>query len=262
MLSYQHIYHAGCLADLHKHIALTELLANMIAEHQDLLYIETHSGRGVYNLLDKEARKTKESNFGIKKFLVQHTNQQVIKRYLHAINITMMNYGKSYYPGSPQIANILLRPTDTIHCIELHPKEYQHLASFANHSNINHHYGDGYLLAPELADSLGSKVVIFIDPSYEIKSEYVDCAKFILNFCCKFPAATVLCWVPVLPTKLCYKLLGLLKDGLSSVCIWQQEVSIATLHKIQGSILIGVNIPVVLQKGLADIPTILHAIQE
>ncbi|MGB2892258.1 MAG: 23S rRNA (adenine(2030)-N(6))-methyltransferase RlmJ, partial [Albidovulum sp.] len=58
MLSYQHIYHAGNLADVHKHAMLASLLAYLARKDKPLSYIETHAGRGLYRLDAPEAMKT------------------------------------------------------------------------------------------------------------------------------------------------------------------------------------------------------------
>ena len=44
MLSYQHAYHAGNLADVHKHALLAWALAYLTAKDKPLSYIETHAG--------------------------------------------------------------------------------------------------------------------------------------------------------------------------------------------------------------------------
>ena len=65
MLSYQHGYHAGGPADLHKHIVLAELLARLTAKPRGISYLETHAGRGLYDLAAPEALKTGEAAQGI-----------------------------------------------------------------------------------------------------------------------------------------------------------------------------------------------------
>lgn len=65
MLSYQHIYHAGNAADLHKHALLAWMLDYLTAKDKPLSYIETHAGRGLYDLGSEEARKTGEAEAGI-----------------------------------------------------------------------------------------------------------------------------------------------------------------------------------------------------
>ena len=65
MLSYQHAYHAGGPADLHKHIVLAELLAQLTRKPRGITYAETHAGRGRYDLAAPEAAKTGEAAAGI-----------------------------------------------------------------------------------------------------------------------------------------------------------------------------------------------------
>ena len=58
MLSYQHLYHAGNLVDVHKHGVLAWVLDYLTLKDKPLSYIETHAGRGVYDLGADEAIKT------------------------------------------------------------------------------------------------------------------------------------------------------------------------------------------------------------
>ena len=65
MLSYQHSYHAGNLADIHKHAALAWVLSYLLKKPKPLSYIESHSGRGLYDLTSRESVKTGEAEAGI-----------------------------------------------------------------------------------------------------------------------------------------------------------------------------------------------------
>ena len=65
MLSYQHIYHAGNLADVHKHTLLAWMLSYLTRKDKPLSYIETHAGRALYDLDDPAALKTGEAARGI-----------------------------------------------------------------------------------------------------------------------------------------------------------------------------------------------------
>ena len=61
MLSYQHSYHAGNLADIHKHAALAWVLSYLLKKPKPLSYIESHAGRGLYDLTSRESVKTGEA---------------------------------------------------------------------------------------------------------------------------------------------------------------------------------------------------------
>jgi len=65
MLSYQHSYHAGNLADVQKHALLCWTLDYLTRKDKPLSYIETHSGRGLYDLRSAESEKTGEAALGI-----------------------------------------------------------------------------------------------------------------------------------------------------------------------------------------------------
>ena len=55
MLSYQHAFHAGNLADVHKHALLATALARLTDKPKPLSYLETHAGRGLYDIASAEA---------------------------------------------------------------------------------------------------------------------------------------------------------------------------------------------------------------
>ena len=65
MLSYQHAYHAGNAADVHKHALLAVALDYMVGKPKPLTYVETHAGRALYDLASAESLKTGEAAFGI-----------------------------------------------------------------------------------------------------------------------------------------------------------------------------------------------------
>merc|ERR1711938_468230 len=101
MLSYQHLYHAGNLADVQKHALLAWMLDYLTRKNKPLSYIETHAGRGLYDLASAPALKTGEAAKGI-------------GRLADALPAVRAKHGESFYPGSPLIAETLLRPMDKL----------------------------------------------------------------------------------------------------------------------------------------------------
>ena len=49
-MKYRHQYHAGNFADVHKHILLLEVLRALTRKDKGLLFVDTHAGRGEYEL--------------------------------------------------------------------------------------------------------------------------------------------------------------------------------------------------------------------
>ncbi len=193
MLSYQHAYHAGGPADLHKHIALAELLARLTVKPRGISYAETHAGRGIYDIAAPEALKTGEAAAGIAALAPDASTP-----FGRALGAIRARHGATAYPGSPMIARALLRPQDGLTLMELHPAENAALrAAFEGGADIHRRDGLEGLLA--LAPLRPRKGLVLVDPSYEVKTEYAGIADFVLRLVRKWPEATVLVWYPLLP---------------------------------------------------------------
>lgn len=194
MLSYQHSYHAGNLADIHKHRILAETLTAMLCEDAPIVYMETHSGRGVYDLSGAEAKKTGEAKEGAQALAALPEDHP----YRICVAQTKARYGEQNYPGSPQIARLLLRPVDTLHLHELHPQEYAALTARIKAKNIRMYHKDGYKGVLSLANRQSGRGLVVVDPSYEVKNEYEEVAAFIPALKKKWPEVSVLLWYPIL----------------------------------------------------------------
>lgn len=197
MLSYQHIYHAGNPADVHKHASLSVILTQLTKKEKPLTYIETHAGRGIYDLSSEESQKTGEAKSGILSFL---NNPKIPQNHPYfSLEKRIQNeIGENIYAGSPFIAEALLRPTDVLHLMELHPQEYQGLYKLMRYPNTHLHHRDGYEGALAISPPTPRRGIVFIDPSYEVKAEYEKVANFALKLHKKWAEATILIWHPVL----------------------------------------------------------------
>ena len=58
-MNYRHIFHAGNFADVLKHSVLVGLIEALKQKQTAFCYIDTHAGRGRYDLHGEEARKTR-----------------------------------------------------------------------------------------------------------------------------------------------------------------------------------------------------------
>lgn len=192
MLSYQHAYHAGGPADLHKHIALAELLAHLTRKPRGITYMETHAGRGVYDLASDETAKTGEAAEGIAKIDLPDCP------FTNAVKSIRSTHGETAYPGSPAIAATMMREADRMHLMELHPAEFQALKTNLEGEAAIHHR-DGYEGVMAISPPKPRKGLVLIDPSYEVKTEYLQVADFTRKLMAKWPEATVMIWYPILP---------------------------------------------------------------
>lgn len=195
MLSYQHAYHAGNLADVHKHALLAQTLAYLTRKDKPISYIETHSGRGLYDLRGAESQKTGEATKGIEATRDWFGADSAYGQTLTQIRKT---HGKSAYPGSPLIAQSLLRANDHLHLAELHPQEYAALRQAARARNTRCYHQNGFELAQSLCPPDPRRGVLMIDPSWEIKDDYREVPKFFASITKKWNVGILMLWYPLL----------------------------------------------------------------
>ncbi|MEM8624760.1 MAG: 23S rRNA (adenine(2030)-N(6))-methyltransferase RlmJ [Pseudomonadota bacterium] len=206
MLSYQHAYHAGGAADLHKHLALATLLAPLAGS--GALYLESHAGRGLYDLATAEAAKTGEAETGLGRLASAFPEGPPSGALWDVLLALRARDGPSAYPGSPAVAASLLRREDRLVLHERHPAEYAalryarpRLDAFGRGKAgpyVEVSREDGH----EALRSVGPDQrpgVALIDPSYEVKEEFAETAETAARLAEAWPAGVVMVWYPILP---------------------------------------------------------------
>ncbi len=195
MLSYQHGYHAGNLADVHKHALLSVMLDYLTQKPKPLSYLETHSGRGLYALDAPEAEKTGEAAQGILRvrdwFAPDHP-------YARVLTDTRTRFGANAYPGSPLIAAQLLRPGDRLTLAELHPQEHAALQVVAGPFGATVLREDGLKMALARTPPTPRRGLMLIDPSYEVKEDYAALPRLIAAVHARWNVGTLVLWYPIL----------------------------------------------------------------
>lgn len=192
MLSYQHLYHAGNLADVHKHAALAWVLSYMTRKEKPLSYVETHGGRGLYDLAAAEAVKTGEAAAGIEAVGDWFDGTP----YAQALAACRQEHGADAYPGSPWIASHILRAEDVLHVAELHPQEHAALAAAVPGAHV--HRQDGFDMAYSICPPQPRRGFLMIDPSYEVKTEYDAVPKHMAKISKSWPVGVLMLWYPIL----------------------------------------------------------------
>lgn len=243
MLSYQHAYHAGCLADVHKHAVLVHILQHLVTKFPRLTYIDTHSGRGMYRLNSAEAQKTGEAESGIVQLMKnQKLAGQPLADVLRQIRGKM---GKEAYPGSPAVAEKLLRPSDKMHLFELHPTEFAALQRNFTARNIRTYAFDGYDGASQLCPPSPHNGLMLVDPSYEVKSEYMLAAEFVEYMVPEWPQGVMLLWYPMLKANNHVPMIEAL-EALQLPGYWHQQILFCdpeAVRGLYGSGVVAVNLP-------------------
>ncbi|ACM01558.1 23S rRNA (adenine(2030)-N(6))-methyltransferase RlmJ [Cereibacter sphaeroides] len=209
MLSYQHIFHAGNLADVHKHALLCAMLDYMVQKDKPLTYIETHAGRGLYDLGSAEAVKTGEAAQGIARLEERLPADHPYRRRLREERAI---FGPDAYPGSPLLAAGFLRDGDAMHLAELHPQEFRALAKVMEPWGAHLRQEDGFRAALALTPPTPRRGFMLIDPSFEVKADYDAIPKHMAALARKWNVGTIALWYPLLPPGLHRPMMAALRD--------------------------------------------------
>lgn len=242
MLSYQHSYHAGNMADVHKHALLAWVLDYLTRKDKPLSYIETHAGRGLYDLTAAEALKTGEAAQGINRaegwFAKDHP-------YLRILSETRAVFGPDAYPGSPLIATLALRAGDSLQLAELHPQENAALRGNLAMYSAKVHDTDGFAMAQAICPPTPRRGLMLIDPSFEVKADYDAMPRFIQTIHRKWNVGTIILWYPVL-TSGAHRVMVADLENMELKDSFRHEVTFGPArdgHRMTGSGLFVVNAP-------------------
>lgn len=219
MLSYRHGFHAGNFADVLKHTVLIHMLEYMTQKDKPLRIIDTHAGAGVYKLNGPQAQKNREFDNGIGQLWACEQPPAAIARLIELVRT--VNDGKQLqlYPGSPLIAQTLMRATDRLYLHELHPADYQFLRDcMRDDKRIKVADEDGFASLQALLPPPDRRALVLIDPSYEIKSDYQHLIKQLLQAHKRFATGTYAIWYPVvLRQRIDEMELALKKSGIKNI---------------------------------------------
>lgn len=221
MLSYQHAYHAGGAADLHKHAALAALLGLLARKARGISYLESHAGRALYDLASPEAAKTGEAAAGVGR-MADGALPEPLRAAVAAVRAA---HGTTTYPGSPAIAATMLRAQDRIVLCERHPGERAALVEAVARLRrddgpaIAVHVRDGHEGLRALTPPTPRRGLALIDPSYEVKSEYAETAGTALALAARWPEGCVVVWYPLLPDRRHAAMAERVEGALGAACL-------------------------------------------
>jgi 23S rRNA (adenine2030-N6)-methyltransferase len=198
MLSYRHGFHAGMHADVLKHAVLVHMLQYLVQKEKPLWYIDTHAGAAEYSLESRHAKTSGEHATGISRLWPRSDIPKSLAPYLDLIRTWNPDGVLRHYPGSPGIADRLLRKTDRLRLFELHPTEIRVLQKqFQNAApRVIAQAGDGFESLLALLPPLSRRGLVLIDPSYEDKRDYQRVIAALQGGLERFATGTYMVWYP------------------------------------------------------------------
>lgn len=190
-MNYRHAFHAGNFADVVKHLAFLAALEHLKRKESPFAVIDTHAGRGAYDLGGEQAVRTGEAEAGIAQLRGLRGHDPLLDAYLELA-------AGPLYPGSPLIAARRLRPQDRLVAIERHPEEVGALATVLKpFAKARVEEGDGYKRLAALLPPSERRGVVLIDPPYEAPDEFAQAAQSFASAFRRFATGIYLIWFPV-----------------------------------------------------------------
>jgi 23S rRNA (adenine2030-N6)-methyltransferase len=193
-MNYRHAFHAGNFADVVKHLALVSILTRLQKKPAGFAVVDTHAGRGLYDLTGDEARRGGEAVSGIARIRDLDGGSETLRRYLDLVR----EAGEGRYPGSPLVAARMLRAQDRLVAVEKHPEDFRALAAtLAPFRRARAMEADGYARLPALLPPPERRGLILIDPPFEAADEFAQAARAVDGALRRFATGIVVVWFPV-----------------------------------------------------------------
>jgi len=206
-MNYRHHYHAGNFADVMKHALLIRLFRALQKKDQGFLFLDTHAGRGRYDLTtaaqgDTQTRKPEWPD-GVGRLWALASIPQPLAEYVTLVRDFDRRMGNldataRFYPGSPWLARLLARPQDRLAFWEQNPPECAALrAELGGAPGVSISAGDGYNALRALLPPPERRALVLIDPPFEDAAEFTRIAAALAEGLHRFPSGVLAIWYPL-----------------------------------------------------------------
>ena len=208
MFSYRHSFHAGNHADVLKHSILVSVVKHLALKDVGFTAIDTHAGAGIYRLDGNDARQSGEAQDGLLALMRNKSKlagpmADLLLDYRRVLDHFNPQGGLINYPGSPFIAQHLLREQDKLKLFEMHPTDIRSLQTQVEALKAGRQvmvmHEDGFNGLPKFLPPPSRRGMIFIDPSYEIKLDYERVVVAVSIGMKRFATGTYVVWYPIIP---------------------------------------------------------------
>lgn len=260
-MNYRHIYHAGNFADAAKHVGLVFCLDALKRKEAAFFVLDTHAGRGWYDLGAAESQKSGEAERGVQRLLRAAHPQPSLASYVTALG-GRPGGRLTRYPGSPALIAAALRHQDRAVCNEMIPAEARFAEreiQSAGHWRVE--MGDGYAALRSHLPPPERRGLVLVDPPYERADELSLLANALADAHRRWPTGTYLVWYPIVSAAqrrrvhARFAALALPKMLLADLAVHPDDASVG----LAGSGLLLVNPPYGADDHLRDAYLAIHA---
>jgi 23S rRNA (adenine2030-N6)-methyltransferase len=200
-MNYRHAYHAGSFADVVKHSVLCRVLAHLREKPAAFRVIDTHAGAGLYDLAGPEAGKTGEWRQGIGRLLgasLAEPVRELLAAYLDAVTARNPDGRLAVYPGSPVLAQALMRPQDRLIACELEPGAAAALTrTLRRDPRAKALALDGWTALGAYVPPKERRGLVLVDPPFEQADDFSRLAHGLAAAHRKWATGIYLLWYPI-----------------------------------------------------------------
>lgn len=217
-MNYRHAFHAGNFADVHKHLVLLAIIERLKRKATPLFFLDTHAGRGLYDLRSHDAARGDEWRNGIGKLTALQPRSDDLLRYLDTVELR--GPVREYY-GSPLLALRALRENDRVVFVEQQPAEAAVLErELPRRRNVSVVCGDGYASLRTYLPPKENRGLVLIDPPYEVENEFVLVERALQFGLTRWPNGVFAVWYPIKASRESQRLhSALVKSGLRKLLL-------------------------------------------
>jgi 23S rRNA (adenine2030-N6)-methyltransferase len=202
-MNYQHAFHAGNFADVHKHTVLVRILVHLRRKPAAFRVIDTHAGGGRYDLLSSEATRGGEWQNGIKRLwdarpALGPGPASLLAPYIDAVAALNPGGTLRIYPGSPVIAQRFLRGSDRLIANELEPRSAASLkVALRGDARAKVLTLDGWTALGANVPPKERRGLVLVDPPFEEAADFERLSAMLAAAHRKWPTGIYMLWYPI-----------------------------------------------------------------
>jgi 23S rRNA (adenine2030-N6)-methyltransferase len=219
------------------------------------LYVDTHAGAGCYDLRQEWAQKHREYEGGISRLWHCNDLPEALQGFIRVIEALNSDGKLRYYPGSPWLAQALLRSDDRLRLYELHPAEFQSLLQlFSKNRQISVEQSNGFAALKALLPPPQRRALVLLDPPYEVKEDYHVLVSALQDAYKRMPTGVYQVWYPVVMPAQTDKMLKKIKSiGFEKILRLELCVDTRAKEGMARSGVLVLNPPWILAQQMAQI---------
>jgi 23S rRNA (adenine2030-N6)-methyltransferase len=202
-MNYQHAFHAGNFADVHKHAVLARILIHLQQKPAPFRVIDSHAGAGRYDLSAAEPSRSGEWRDGIARVwrepaLGQGRLGELLAPYFEAVAACNPGGVLRTYPGSPLIVQKLSRPQDRLVACELEPRAAAMLAAtLRGDRRAKALTIDGWTAIGAYVPPKERRGLVLVDPPFEQPADFLRLSEELTAAHRKWPTGIYMLWYPI-----------------------------------------------------------------